>query len=130
MRHHIFLKALIFSMLGFCVLAKAKAQRFLSDYDSTYFLRDTLRSYLRRVENLYFSGYIQPQFQVAQSKGADTYSGGNFSDFSNNRFMLRRARIKIDYLLKKDSSQRTSAVFSFQVDVTERGVNVRDMFVR
>src|SRR5438552_1646653 len=76
----------------------AFGQKFLSDYDSTVFVRDTLRPFLKRMENISFSGYIQPQFQVAQKQGAQSFEGGNFSEFSNNRFMLRRARIKIDYL--------------------------------
>ncbi|RYF86785.1 MAG: hypothetical protein EON98_02625, partial [Chitinophagaceae bacterium] len=49
--------------------AGVKAQRFLTEYDSTLFIRDTVASVVRRIENLHFSGYIQPQFQVAQAKG-------------------------------------------------------------
>jgi hypothetical protein len=41
--------------------------------------------------------------------------------------MLRRARVKLDYLLTEDYPR---ALFTFQVDATERGVNVRDMFMR
>jgi hypothetical protein len=108
----------------------AYSQRFLSDYDSTLFIRDTLRPFLKRLENLNFSGYIQPQFQVAQTKGEASFEGGNFSEFSNNRFMLRRARIKIDYLLPAKGKDFPKALFTFQIDATERGVNVRDMFLR
>jgi hypothetical protein len=43
--------------------------------------------------------------------------------------MLRRARIRVDYLtLTKDRHPRV--LFAFQIDAMERGVNVRDMFVR
>lgn len=106
------------------------AQRFLSDYDSTLFIRDTLRPFLRRMENLHFSGYIQPQFQVIQTEGSASFGGGNFSEFSNNRFMLRRARIKIDYMVPTKGMDLPKAIFTFQVDATERGVFVRDMFLR
>src|SRR5918993_2162629 len=75
------------------------AQRYLSDYDSTIFIRDTLRPFLKRYENLHFSAYMQPQYQVAQQKGIDGFEGGNFSENTNNRFMIRRARVKIDYML-------------------------------
>jgi hypothetical protein len=72
---------------------------------------------------------MQPQYQVAQKDGAQSYAGGNFSQFSRSRFMLRRARVKIDYLLRtKEKMPRT--LFTFQIDATERGVIVRDMFVR
>ena len=42
--------------------------------------------------------------------------------------MLRRARVKIDYLLSQQNFPQ--ALFRFQIDATERGVIVRDMFVR
>ena len=43
--------------------------------------------------------------------------------------MLRRARIKIDYLLTQ-KDRLPQALFSFQIDATERGVVVRDMFLK
>jgi hypothetical protein len=100
------------------------------DYDSTLFIRDTVRPVVKRFENLHFSGYIQPQFQVAQQKGISSFSGGNFSEFSDKRFMLRRARIKIDYVLPAKNNTFPQALFTFQIEATERDVNVRDMFVR
>lgn len=43
--------------------------------------------------------------------------------------MLRRARVKIDYLLT-ENDRLPQALFSFQIDATERGVMVRDMFLK
>jgi hypothetical protein len=105
------------------------SQRYLSNFDSSLFIKDTLRPFLKKFENLQFSGYMQPQFQLADTEGAKSYNGGDFSPFSKSRFMLRRARIKLDYLLKT-ADNYPKAIFTFQVDATERGVNVRDMFVR
>src|ERR1051326_2040220 len=106
------------------------SQRYLSDLDSSLlYIRDTVKPFLRRFENLQFSGYIQPQFQLAATEGAKSYDGGDFSTFSRSRFMLRRARFKLDYLLKTDDNY-PKALFTFQIDATERGVNVRDMFMR
>src|SRR6266576_331975 len=106
------------------------SQRYLSDLDSSLlYLKDTVRPFLKRFENLQFAGYIQPQFQLADTEGAKSYSGGDFSAFSRSRFMLRRARVKLDYLLTT-SDRYPKALFTFQVDATERGVNVRDMFMR
>jgi len=110
--------------------AKVFSQRYLSDYDSTLFIRDTVRPLAKRFVNLNISGYMQPQFQVAQSKGAPSYEGGNFSEFSNSRFMLRRARLKFDYVLPSKDKDFPKALFTFQFDATERGVFVRDMFLR
>ena len=120
-------------ILCFCILTLTKqgaAQRYLSDLDSSLlFLRDSVKPFLKRFDNLRFSGYIQPQFQVAQSKGSRSYNGGDFSEFSQSRFMLRRARIKLDYILPTDDGY-PKALFTFQIDATERGVNVRDMFIK
>lgn len=113
----------------FYIPLTAFSQRYLSDLDSSIFLKDTLRPFIKRFDNLHFTGYIQPQFQVIQSKGASTFGGGDFSPFSNSRFMLRRARIKIDYFIPSLDGY-PKALFTFQVDATERGVNVRDMFLK
>jgi hypothetical protein len=120
----------------FCIIlillfagSHVKAQRFLTDIDSSFFIRDTVRPIIKRFENLIISGYMQPQFQMASSDGAPSFAGGNFSQFSQSRFMLRRARVKVDYLLKTKMNF-PQALFTFQIDATERGVIVRDMFVR
>ena len=118
-------------LIIFCLtMSTVFCQRYLSDYDSTLFIRDTVRPLVKRFENLNISGYMQPQFQVAQAKGAPSYEGGNFSEFSNNRFMLRRARLKVDYILASKDKSFPKALFTFQFDATERGVFVRDMFLR
>jgi hypothetical protein len=106
------------------------SQRYLTDIDSAIFIRDTVRPLVKRLENLRFSGYIQPQYQVAEHVGTLSFNGGNFPDQSNNRFMLRRARVKIDYVLPSNKQFFPRASFTFQVDATERGVIVRDMYIR
>ena len=107
----------------------AHSQRYLTDIDSSFFVKDTVRPFIKRFENINISGYMQPQFQVAQADGAPSFEGGNFSQFSRSRFMLRRARVKIDYLLmSKDKFPKV--LFTFQIDATERGVIIRDMFLK
>lgn len=118
---------LVFVLLSFY---SALSQRYLADYDSTLFFRDTVRPMAQRFTNLHISAYIQPQFQVAQAKGADSYEGGDFATNASNRFMLRRARLKIDYRIPGKPGSLPAAVFTFQFEATERDVNVRDMFVR
>lgn len=119
--------------MGFCSCLfsfQAGAQRYLADYDSTLFIRDTVRPLVSRYQNLAISGYMQPQFQLAQKEGEATFEGGNFAPASKSRFMLRRARIKVDYLLPVKDKSIPKALFTFQIDATERGVIVRDMFLR
>lgn len=122
-------KLLVISLF-LTVIQPLSAQRFLSEFDSTLFMRDTVTQVVRRFENLHFSGYIQPQFQVAQDKGIESFAGGNFREFSDNRFMLRRARLKADYWIDSKTSHLPLALFTFQFEATERDVNVRDVFVR
>ncbi|HEY0066741.1 MAG TPA: porin [Flavisolibacter sp.] len=122
-------KALIISLF-ILIAGKADSQRYLAEYDSTMFMRDTLRPLVDRFANLHISAYIQPQFQVAQAAGIDSYSGGNFQPNASNRFMLRRARLKVDYKLPGKVDDFPAALFTFQFEATERDVNVRDMFVR
>ncbi len=113
---------LFLSVSGYC-------QRYLTELDSSLFIKDTIRPFLKKFENLKISGYMQPQFQVAEADGAQSFAGGNFAQFSHSRFMLRRARVKIDYLLTS-KAKLPKALFTFQVDATERGVIVRDVFIR
>src|SRR5215510_14337483 len=118
-------------LISFQSIILAHSQRYLSDLDSSLlYLNDSVRPLIKRFENLHFSGYIQPQFQLADTEGAQTtFSGGDFAPHSKSRFMLRRARLKLDYLLLTYETY-PKALFTFQIDATERGVNVRDMFVR
>lgn len=118
---------IIFSLLFLSL--HGNSQKYLTDLDSSFFIKDTLRPFLKRFENLRITGYMQPQFQVAEADGASSFAGGNFAQFSKSRFMLRRARLKIEYLLTA-KEKFPKALFSFQIDATERGVIVRDMFIR
>ncbi len=120
----------LFAIISMLILSvTGSSQRYLSDIDSNFFIKDTVRPILKRFENLRFTGYMQPQFQIAQSKGSASYAGGNFSQYSRSRFMIRRARVRIDYLLPS-KTRYPQALFSFQIDATERGVIVRDMFLK
>ncbi|MBK6937181.1 MAG: porin [Chitinophagaceae bacterium] len=119
----------LFTAILLLAVSTANSQRYLSDIDSSFFIKDTVRPVIKRFENLRITGYIQPQYQVAEAQGTASYAGGNFSQFSTSRFMLRRARVKIDYVMPS-KMRYPKALFSFQIDATERGVIVRDMFLK
>ncbi|HLO82053.1 MAG TPA: hypothetical protein VK166_13890 [Chitinophagaceae bacterium] len=98
--------------------------------DTTKEIGKTTYKTIDRYNHIRISGYMQPQFQVASEKGAaTTYSGGSFSPNSDNRFMLRRGRIRFDYA-KTDQANRNQLQFVFQFDGTERGVFIRDFWGR
>ena len=86
-------------------------------------------SIYQKFDNIRFSGYIQPQFQVAQEEGARSFNGGDFPDSVNNRFMMRRGRIRIDYV-HLNQEQLPGVQFVLQFDGTERGVFIRDFWGR
>ncbi|MGY4383899.1 hypothetical protein ACVWYN_000918 [Pedobacter sp. UYP24] len=57
------------------------------------------------------TGYLQSQYQKAQSSGISSFSGGDFSKNSDSRFMIRRGRLKVDRADKYSS-------IVFQIDAT------------
>lgn len=84
---------------------------------------DALESKVLKLENLKISGYVQGQWQWAESTGIPAFGdGGSFNSTTNNRFMIRRGRIKFTYTLGI-----MQAVF--QPDFTEKGVSVKDAYL-
>jgi phosphate-selective porin len=86
-------------------------------------------SMYQKFDHIRISGYIQAQYQSAFSKGIANYSGGDFASNVSNRFMLRRGRIRFDYVHFKQGSS-PDVQFVFQFDGTERGVAIRDFWGR
>jgi hypothetical protein len=106
------------------------AQYLMDMVDTTKDMGKGMLSLYNRLDKIKLTGYIQPQFQVAESKGAKGFAGGDFAPNSNNRFMLRRARVRFDYINFPKAAKGPSLQFVFQFDATERGVNVRDVWGR
>ncbi len=97
--------------------------------DTTKDIGKSILAVSQRFDHIRISGYMQPQFQMAQEKGASSYIGGDFPKNSNNRFMLRRGRIRFDYV-RINRNNKASVQFVFQFDGTERGVFIRDFWGR
>jgi hypothetical protein len=106
------------------------AQYLMDMVDTSKEMGKGLLAMYNRFDNIKFSGYIQPQFQIAQTNGAKSFAGGDFAANSNSRFMLRRSRVRIDYIHFPKDAKGPSLQFVFQFDATERGVNVRDVWGR
>ncbi|MBB6273037.1 hypothetical protein HDF26_003497 [Pedobacter cryoconitis] len=75
------------------------------------------------IHDIKITGYLQTQFQMAQSPGISSFSGGDFAENSDNRFMIRRGRLKIDRVDKYSS-------IVFQIDATQNGVQLMDAFIQ
>lgn len=111
------------------ISSKGYTQRTINDVmDSTTVNHLLIIS--KKYGSLSFSGYLQPQFQLAQSKGTQAeFQGGNFGDFTNNRFRLRRGRLRADYMMLTEDGA-PSTYFVLQFDGTEQGVAIRDFWGR
>src|SRR5688572_25832917 len=92
----------------------AKAQFLVEKLDTSTLAGKGLLSIYKKSDHIRLGGYIQPQYQVASEEGAKTYSGGDFPEYSNNRFMLRRGRIRFDYAhFNKDHKPTIHFVLQF-----------------
>lgn len=118
---------LLFILLFFYGFGSAQ---FLMDIvDTTTDLGKGMLAIYKKYDNLRISGYIQPQFQLAEDKGIRSFNGGDFGVNVNNRWMLRRGRIRFDYIHFAEKTG-PSVQFVFQFDGTERGVFIRDFWGR
>ncbi|MBB2147021.1 porin [Pedobacter sp. LMG 31464] len=101
-------KTLLFLLLFCPFLTLAQSNNAPSSYD---------------LHDIKITGYLQTQFQKAQSGGITSFSGGDFSANSDSRFMIRRGRLKIDRVDKFSN-------IVFQIDATQNGVNLMDAFIQ
>ena len=67
------------------------------------------------------TGYIQSQFQTAESDGIGSFAGWNFPSGVHSRFQVRRGRVKFNY--DNDLTQ-----YVLQIDVTQNGVGIKDAY--
>lgn len=118
-------------LLLFALMAcNALRAQFLMDMiDTSRDMGKGMLSIYQKFDHIRIGGYIQPQFQWAQEKGAKSFEGGDFNPKSDNRFMLRRGRIRFDYV-HFERNNGPSFQFVFQFDGTERGVFIRDFWGR
>lgn len=103
------MKKIYLSLLLFCAFsAVAQNNNAPSSYD---------------VHDIKITGYLQTQFQKAQSDGIFSFASGDFSSNTDSRFMIRRGRLKIDRVDKYSS-------IVFQLDGTQDGVRLMDAFIQ
>ncbi len=79
---------------------------------------------LRVIKKLKITGYFQIQAQFADSAGIANMAGGTFPKYSDNRFMVRRGRIKFTY---SGSSLNT---YVAQFDINEKGFALKDIYAK
>lgn len=116
------MKILLPAFLGlFCVNSWLFSQQSIQR-DSTVIKKiESLEEFVKKSSRLKITGWAQAQFQLTDSVGARTFDGGDFASNSNNRFMIRRGRVKFNY-----THDIVQAVL--QLNATERGVNLVEFF--
>ncbi len=82
---------------------------------------------LKKLKGVTISGFMEPEYQVGQSKGELTYSGGNFPINSNSRFIIRRGRIRTTYT-SLDKNNLPFVEICFELEGTQRGVNINEFW--
>lgn len=113
-----------------CALPIFVHAQFLMDMiDTTKETGKGLLGVYKKFDHLRIGGYIQPQFQLSTSNGIKSFEGGDFAPKVSNRFMLRRSRIRVDYVHFGDR-HRPGVQIVFQFDVNERQFTIRDVWGR
>jgi hypothetical protein len=121
-------------LLLFLVLAVVASKSFAQDSTAAKVdeVKDALNglneSYLETkgtvdaLKKIKVSGYIQAQYQNAESDGISSFAGGNFGSGIHQRFAIRRGRIKFNY--DNDLTQ-----YVLQFDITEKGFATKDAYI-
>ena len=130
MYHGIYRKRFVFLSILYFLVQPIKAQFLMDMIDTTTQMGKGFLSLYQKYDKLRISGYMQPEYQVASDNGIKSYEGGDFPANVNNRFTLRRGRIRFDYVHFSEDPTRPSVQFAFQFDGTERGVFIRDFYGR
>jgi phosphate-selective porin len=73
-------------------------------------------------KRLKITGYVQMQYQSADTAGVSSFAGGNFGSGIDNRFTVRRGRVKFAYTYE-------NALAVMQFDLTEKGLGIKDAYV-
>lgn len=95
----------------------------ISKEDSIANVLQGVKSDVDALKKLKITGYIQAQYQLADTIGTTSFAGGNFPGTSDNRVMIRRGRIKFMY-------GNELSHFVLQFDVSEKGFSTKDIYFK
>lgn len=119
--------AIVLGLTGATFVTDTKAQEVIeSPLDTLARSVRNISDEITKMNRLNITGYIQPQWQMIDSAGAPSFAGGDFVNGKNkysNRFTIRRGRFKFTY-------EKGNAIYSINTDITEKGVAIRESFVK
>ena len=104
-----------------------------SAQETTDTTQSTLARYGQEIDllkRIKVSGYIQAQFQIADSSGQQSYAGGNFATGVDKRFAIRRGRVKFQYDSQLNSKGWSTSQYVFNFDVSEKGLAIKDLYAK
>ncbi|MEI6680510.1 MAG: hypothetical protein WCL21_18015 [Mariniphaga sp.] len=115
---------LVVAAVSVLLTQKAKAQQTINDslISAMQADQENIKSDIELIKRLKITGYIQAQWQLADTAGINSFSGGNFPKTADNRFAVRRGRVKFTY-------DYAFSQFVLQLDATEKGVAIKDAYV-
>lgn len=112
-------KIAIIVVAFFVIAVSTSAQSVDSLTKSVKVLQEEV-GFLKKIK---FSGYVQTQFQMADSAGAESFVGGNFKPNVDNRFMIRRGRLKMVYT-------GSLSQYCFNIQAGEDGMRIYELYWR
>jgi hypothetical protein len=95
--------------------------------DTLYSRTDYLLQDLSVARKFKWNAYVQTQFQLGDTAGINPWGGGTFTPDQDNRFSVRRGRIKSTYEDVDDEGNIKTQIV-MQLDFTERGFLMRDFY--
>ena len=113
------IKLSVFSAFLVGSLFVTSAQEAKQEINYTDF--ELLQSDNEMAKRLKVSGYLQMQYQSADTAGISSFAGGNFGAGIDNRMTVRRGRVKFAY-----DFENAQAVMQF--DITEKGLGIKDAY--
>jgi hypothetical protein len=115
------MKKIIYVIIYVAVLGNTARAQEAGSHDTLAATLTKLSSDLEALKRIKFSGYVQSQFQWADSSGISSVAGGNFDAHIDKRFKVRRAEFKTMY-----DNGITQIVAN--IDVTQNGINIKDAY--
>jgi len=91
---------------------------------------NTLKKDLGVLKRIKVSGYVQAQFQIADSAGQASFAGGNFAPGVDKRFMVRRGRLKVAYTAPANDKGISVSQYVLQLDASERGFALKEAYAK
>lgn len=89
----------------------------------------SLNASMDALKRIKVTGYIQAQYQIADSAGQASFAGGDFKSGVDKRFAVRRGRLKVAYASPQNEKGFSTSQYVIQVDVSEKGLAIKDAYV-